>query len=165
MKFSIVVMGVSGCGKSTLGQLLADKLGLPFVEGDDLHPTSNIRKMEAGQPLDDNDRGVFLKNVGEAIAVHAETGVVVSCSALKRQYRDTLRSHCSSLQFVMADISHEILMSRLTARTDHFMPASLLKSQLAILERPERDEAAFFVDGLLPPAEQVRVLLDQITTT
>jgi len=162
MNLSIVVMGVSGCGKSTLGKLIAEELALPFVEGDDLHPVQNIRKMEAGHPLDDDDRVEFLRNVGEAIATHSETGVVVSCSALKRAYRDTLRSYNGSLRFVMAEISREVLMSRLAERKGHFMPASLLESQLAILERPDDNEAALFVDGLLPPVDQVSALVKQL---
>ncbi|WP_417466116.1 gluconokinase [Kordiimonas sp.] len=165
MTFSIIVMGVSGCGKSTLGRLIAEGLSLPFVEGDDLHPPANIQKMAEGQALNDDDRVEFLRNIGEALASHATSGVVVSCSALKRQYRDTLRSYCHAVSFVLADVSREVLMARLAARKGHFMPASLLESQLAILERPDEDERAFFVDGLLPPVEQAARILDQIRTT
>jgi gluconokinase len=152
-------MGVSGCGKSTLASALAIRLGWHFVEGDALHPAANLAKMAAGQPLDDNDRQPFLHNVGKAIARHEHVGVVVACSALKRSYRDLLRSYCGDLGFVLPLLSKAELCQRLQARSNHFMPASLLDSQLAPLELPQADEAALSFDGSADHANAVAEIL------
>lgn len=162
MKPVVVVMGVSGCGKSTLGRLLAEAVHVPFIEGDELHPEENIAKMASGLPLTDEDRVGFLQNVGEAISSRTETGIVASCSALKRAYRDQLRRHEGALVFVFAVIGEDALRARLRARQDHFMPADLLQSQLSILEVPEKDERAVFVDGLLPPEKQVELVMQRL---
>jgi carbohydrate kinase (thermoresistant glucokinase family) len=160
--YVINVMGVCGSGKSTTGETLAAMLGLPFVEGDDLHPESNVAKMASGQPLDDDDRVEFLQNVGSAMVRNAGEGVVVSCSALKKSYRDLLRTYHDSIVFVMIDVAEPVLRARLTARKGHFMSASMLDSQLAILEKPDADERAILVDGTLNPAAQARYILESL---
>ena len=138
----IVMMGVSGSGKSTVGVALAKRLGCAFEEGDDLHPPANIAKMSAGIALDDADRAPWLAAVGRWIAGCGDGWGVVSCSALKRSYRDTLRdAGLASLAFVLLDTDEATLRDRLLHRT-HFMPVSLLDSQLATLERPGADEQA-----------------------
>jgi gluconokinase len=141
----LVVMGVSGSGKSTVGAALAQRLRVPFVDADTLHPPANIAKMAAGQPLDDGDRYPWLEKVGQWLADHRE-GAVVSCSALKRRYRDQLRAHCPGVEFVHLRGSAELIGRRLAARTDHFMPVALLRSQLDTLEPLGPDEAGMTVD-------------------
>ncbi|KQW32341.1 gluconokinase [Rhizobium sp. Root274] len=136
---AIIVMGVSGCGKSSVGALLASRLGLPFVEGDILHPEANVDKMAAGTPLTDEDRWPWLTMIGETMAdaLAKGQGIVVSCSALKKIYRDHLRKATSGhLVFVYLEGSHALLSARMGARTGHFMPPALLESQLATLEVP-----------------------------
>lgn len=162
MPFSrpVVVMGVSGSGKTTVGAALADALGLPFVDGDELHPAANVAKMAAGIPLDDADRAPWLDAVG---AVLAAGPVVAACSALKRAYRDRLRAAAPALELVFLDGSRELLASRLVARPGHFMPASLLDSQLATLERPSPDERPVTVDIAAPVAEIVASLAERLT--
>ena len=162
MPFSrpVVVMGVSGSGKTTVGAALADALGLRFVDGDALHPAANVAKMAAGIPLDDADRAPWLDAVG---AVLADGPVVVACSALKRAYRDRLRAAAPGLQLVFLDGDRALLASRMTARPGHFMPASLLDSQLATLERPEPDEHALTADIARPAEEIVTGLAGRMT--
>ena len=152
---AIVVMGVSGCGKSTLGQALADVLGWRFVEGDALHPTGNVAKMAAGIPLDDADRQPFLENVADAIVAARKTGVVASCSALKRAYRDLIRARAGPVTFVLPLLDRPALAARMMHRPGHFMPPALLDSQLATLEKPGADEQAILIDGAAPVASQV----------
>lgn len=153
----IVVMGVSGCGKSSFGQALARALGLVFRDGDDLHPAENIAKMAAGQPLSDEDRAPWLARVGAYLA--GEGGQVVACSALKRAYRDTLRSHAPNVVFVHLHGARAVLEARMTTRPGHFMPARLLDSQLATLEPPTTDERAIRVDIALSPDAQLAEVL------
>lgn len=140
-------MGVSGSGKSTVGALLAERLGVAFVDGDDLHPPANVAKMAAGMPLDDADRWPWLDAVGARLA-HAP--VVVACSALRRVYRDRLRAAAPDARFVLLDGSRALLAERMRARTvsdpAHFMPPSLLDSQLATFERPGEDERVLVLD-------------------
>lgn len=138
MKYAIIVMGVSGCGKSTVGEALANKLNLPFIEGDKLHPQSNVDKMAEGKPLTDEDRWPWLTVIGEELRNgYAVDGIVISCSALKQSYRNHLRNAVDgNLRFVYLDGSVELLNERMGARTGHFMPLSLLKTQLATLEIP-----------------------------
>jgi gluconokinase len=152
---AVVIMGVSGCGKSTLGRALASKLAWRFIEGDTLHPKSNIAKMAAGLPLDDEDRRPFLEGVAHACAGDCELGVVVSCSALKRSYRDLIRSQAPDVAFLLPLVDRDQLLERLEKRLDHFMPASLLESQLAALELPGPDEQVIVVDGSAAPEEQI----------
>lgn len=145
----IVVMGVSGCGKSTVGAALASALGVEFVEGDAFHPPENVARMAAGTPLTDADRAGWLRTLAAHIAQAAPRGVVVSCSALKRSYRDVLREGSAALRFVWLDLPRAELEARMARRTGHYMPASLLDSQLATLEPPHADEAAIRIDGTL----------------
>ncbi|MCC8931336.1 gluconokinase [Rhizobium sp. 'Codium 1'] len=136
---AIIVMGVSGCGKSSVGEALASRLGLPFIEGDALHPASNVEKMAEGTPLTDEDRWPWLSVIGKrmADALSRGEGIVVSCSALKKIYRDHLRAATGGrLAFVYLEGSRDLLNQRMGARTGHFMPLGLLESQLATLEVP-----------------------------
>jgi gluconokinase len=145
----IVVMGVAGSGKTTLASRLAEKLGVPFVEGDSLHPAANVKKMASGIPLTDEDRWPWLAAIGERMEVERVTGhgVVVACSALKRAYRDCLREHVhGKIHFVLLDGSRELIGARMKKRKGHFMPPALLDSQFATLERPKADEHATVLD-------------------
>ena len=141
----LVVMGVAGSGKSTVGAALAQRLGVPFADADDLHPPANIAKMSAGEPLDDEDRRPWLETIGEWLAAHPEGGVV-SCSALKRTYRDQLRSHVADLELLHLEGSYEVIARRQASRPGHFMPASLLASQFATLEPLGADEHGVVID-------------------
>ncbi len=159
-------MGVSGCGKSTVGRELATALGLPFVEGDDLHPPRNVAKMRAGLPLTDEDRHDWLMTLSEVLAGAAARGhgVVVSCSALKRRYRDRLRTGAPGTRFVFLHGSRELLAERLAARQHAYMPASLLESQLQTLEPPGADEGAVELDIALAPAALVAAAVQRLET-
>jgi carbohydrate kinase (thermoresistant glucokinase family) len=143
----IIVMGVSGCGKSTVGAALAKALARVFVDGDDLHPQSNRDKMAAGTPLTDEDRLPWLDRVGETLA--SGDGAVIACSALKRSYRDRIRNWAPDTVFIHLTGSEELLAARHKARTNHFMPTSLLRSQLDTLEDLEPTEmgAEVSIDG------------------
>jgi len=151
----VVVMGVSGSGKSTVGKLLARQLKAEFLEGDDLHPPRNIERMASGIALTDNDRRDWLLEIAQQLADAraGRHGLVVSCSALKRGYRDMLRTAASQLAFVHIHASRELLEARMQARPGHFMPSSLLESQLQTLEPPGAGEQAITLDAALPPAE------------
>ncbi len=141
----VVVMGVSGSGKSTVGAALARRLRVPFADADDLHPRANIEKMTAGHPLDDEDRRAWLDEVGKWLAGHRNGGVM-SCSALKRRYRDHLRAHCPTAGFLYLSGSPEVIGARQAARKGHFMPTALLDSQFDALEPLESDERGVVVD-------------------
>ena len=156
----LVVMGVSGCGKSTIGRMLASALKLPYVEGDELHPPRNIALMAAGTPLTDDDRDAWLAAV--AARISDAGGIVISCSALKRRYRDRLRQASSQLRFIHLHGSPELLASRMTQRQGHYMPASLLQSQLHTLEVPGADEAALAADIAAAPQDIVASLCAQL---
>jgi carbohydrate kinase (thermoresistant glucokinase family) len=164
--FRVVVMGVSGCGKSTLGRLLAARLSVPFVEGDDLHSAANVAKMAAGQPLTDEDRGGWLSALSQRLrqAVSQEQGLVVACSALKKNYRDQLRQGAPEVLFVHLQGSPEVLNQRLQQRTGHYMPPTLLQSQLAILQPLQEDEAALTLDMQLPPEQQCHQVMQYLQT-
>lgn len=144
----VVVMGVSASGKSSVARALADALGCPFVEGDDLHPAANVAKMKAGHPLTDADRAPWLDAVGAAIARDGWT--VASCSALKRAYRDRLRRVAPRAAFLLLDAPEPVLATRIAGRRGHFMPPSLLASQLATLEPPAGGERALILDATQP---------------
>ncbi len=148
----VVVMGVSGSGKSTIGSLLAERLGVPFLDADDLHPQRNVATMAAGRPLTDDDRRPWLVAVGEAIAA-ADTGLVVACSALKRHYRETILEQAPLTRFVELDGSPQLLLDRLSARQGHFMPLGLLESQLDTLEPLATGEPGFRVGIEHKPGE------------
>jgi gluconokinase len=144
-----VIMGVSGSGKSLIGAQLARALDVEFVEGDDLHPSENVTRMAAGIPLTDDDRHGWLVAIAARLrdAKRAGTGLVVSCSGLKRRYRDLLRSvGTADVRFVYLAGSRAMLAERLANRRGHFMPPALLDSQLAILEEPSPDERAWVCD-------------------
>lgn len=137
----IVVMGVSGAGKSVVGAALAARLGATFVDADSLHPPANVEKMAAGIPLTDADRWPWLRLVGAQLAAPRQKGTVVACSALKRAYRDAIRATEPATRFILLNAEPVVLQKRLTQRPGHFMPASLLTSQLETLEPLETDEA------------------------
>ncbi|MBX5043698.1 gluconokinase [Rhizobium lentis] len=145
---AIVVMGVSGCGKSSVGEGIATRNGMSFVEGDQLHPAANVEKMAQGIPLTDDDRVPWLNRIGEEIraARKASRGLVISCSALKRNYRDRLRQAAAGyVAFVFLQGSRDLLLARMQARKGHFMPASLLDSQLQTLEPPTGESSVVTV--------------------
>jgi carbohydrate kinase (thermoresistant glucokinase family) len=149
----LVVMGVSGSGKSTVAALLAGQLGWDFLEGDDLHPEANVEKMASGTPLTDDDRWPWLDTVSSWIIEHAMADVpgIITCSALKRKYRDVLREQ--NVIFVHLVGTKQLLGARMSARLDHFMPTTLLDSQLDTLESLGADEQGLLVDASRSPAE------------
>lgn len=158
----IVVMGVSGSGKSTVGGLLAQRLDVPYAEADDFHPAANIAKMSAGHPLDDTDRAPWLDAIAAWIAERDGRGGVVSCSALRRRYRDRLRADAPDLFFLHLDGAPELIAARLAARMEHFMPSGLLRSQFDALEPLAADEAGAVVPidgGPRQTAERAREAL------
>jgi len=139
---AIVVMGVSGAGKSTIGQLLSERLGRTMIEGDSLHPPGNVEKMSRGTPLTDEDRLPWLKAIAARVdeARQAQRPVIVTCSALKRAYREILADGHDDIGFVYLQGSKDLIAGRLKARTNHFMPPGLLDSQFAALQEPGADE-------------------------
>lgn len=151
----VVMMGVSGAGKSTLALALAQRLGWDFEEGDELHPAANVAKMAAGRPLSDADRRPWLEQVARWIDAEIAAGRrgVITCSALKRAYRDVLRR--PEVLFVYLAVPRAELERRMATRAGHFMPAALLDSQLAALEPPGEDESALRVDAGTDPARAV----------
>jgi gluconokinase len=158
-----VVMGVSGSGKSLIGDRFARALGLEFVEGDAYHSPKNVARMSAGTPLTDEDRQAWLAAIEARLdaARRGGLGLVVSCSALKRSYRDVLRSGSADVQFVYLEGDRSLLEERLAARRGHFMPSSLLDSQFAILEPPSADEDAWVCDISQPPEVIVARLVER----
>lgn len=141
----IVVMGVSGSGKSTVGAALAQRLRVPVADADAFHPSANIAKMAAGEPLNDDDRYPWLEAVGAWLADHRNGGVM-SCSALKRKYRDQLRARCPEIEFLHLSGSPELIGRRQSGRHGHFMPLALLQSQFDTLEPLGSDEAGVAID-------------------
>jgi gluconokinase len=140
MSLRIIIMGVSGCGKSSVGEGLAARLGIPYRDGDDLHPSANVAKMRAGVPLTDDDRWPWLDRVAKVLATEAP--VIVGCSALRRVYRDWLRRGAGGpVSFLHLTGSKDLIAARMAARTGHYMPPSLLDSQFAALEPPGPEEA------------------------
>ncbi len=137
IKDVFIVMGVSGTGKSTIGQLLSQKLGVPFFDGDDFHPQANIDKMASGKPLNDDDRFGWLIALNELAKKHKGNGAIIACSALKVSYRDILRNGMEdSLQFIYLEGTFDLIKSRMEQRDTHFMPTKLLESQFETLEPP-----------------------------
>ena len=158
----IVLMGVSGCGKTTVGEDLAAHLGWEYQEGDALHPQKNILKMADGMPLNDEDRKPWIARVTDWINSHCLAGRdgVISCSALKKSYRQTITGKKNDVYLVYLCGTRELLSRRLSQRRDHFMPADLLKSQLDLLEEPSADEHAIVVTIDRTPNDLVMAICD-----
>jgi len=159
--FAVVVMGVSGSGKTTVAERLAEKLGWLFVEGDGLHPPANVEKMRQGIPLTDADRAPWLDRIGEELnrwAAEGQSGVL-TCSALKRAYRNRIRSARPDVRFVYLRGSEALIKSRVAARHHEYMPASLLNSQFEALEEPSPDEGIVTVDAGGSPDSEVAAVI------
>ena len=156
----VIVMGVAGSGKSTIGQLLADRLGWPFYDGDDFHPAANVEKMRAGIPLSDEDRSGWLSALADLITeqLRQDQSAVIACSALKQQYRARL-SVDDQVRFVYLRGSYDLIAARLRARTGHYMPPDLLASQFAALEEPQD---AGSIDIHQPPNQIVAEIVGRI---
>jgi len=161
----LVIMGVSGSGKSTVAGILAGQLGWDLEEGDDLHPPENVAKMAAGHPLDDDDRAPWLDTISSWIIEHTMAGVpgIITCSALKRRYRDVLREH--NVIFVHLTGSKDLIGRRLATRLDHYMPPALLDSQVATLEPPGDDERAITIDAGRAPAQEAAEIVRRLGLT
>jgi gluconokinase len=161
---SIIVMGVSASGKTTVGQALANALNAKFIDGDDLHPKANIVKMASGMPLNDDDREPWLERINDAvfsIKHKQETGVIV-CSALKKNYRDRIRTGNDNLCFVFLDGSEKVIAERIQQREGHFMKAGMIKSQFDALERPDNESDVITLTISASVAELVQQALKQI---
>ena len=161
-----VVMGVSGSGKTVIGTALARALGVEFVEGDDYHPADNVNRMAAGIPLTDDDRALWLRALAARLreAKDAGTGLVMSCSALKRSYRDVLRAQAPEATFVFLKGRRDLIAERIAGRHGHFMPPSLLESQFAALEAPSPDEHAWVCDISKSPEDLVAALVARVSS-
>ena len=160
----VVVMGVSGSGKTTVAALLAAALGCQFQEGDDLHPAANVEKMHGGTPLTDADRLPWLRKIAEEIdgwRARGESGVL-TCSALKRSYRDIIIGDRQDVTLVYLKGSHDLIHRRMAARHEHFMPVALLDSQFATLQEPTPDEHPIVVDVGGRPAEIAAEIVHQL---
>ena len=158
----LVIMGVSGSGKSTVAGLVAGRLGWDLAEGDDLHPPANVAKMQAGEPLTDDDRWPWLESIAEWIRAHTAAGTpgVVTCSALKKRYRDVLRGE--GVVFVFLEGSKDRISDRLASRHGHFMPPALLASQFDALEAPTEDENFITLCVSATPAEEAQEVIDRL---
>ena len=159
----LVVMGITGAGKSSIAGILAGQLGWDLAEGDDLHPASNVAKMSAGTPLTDEDRWPWLERVAAWIQNHTATGMpgIITCSALKRSYRDRLSGN--NVVFAHLTASKDVIGERLAARMDHLMPASLLDSQITALEPPEADENAVSIQVGRAPSEVAAEIIRRLS--
>lgn len=158
-----IVMGVSGCGKSAIGAGFAQAIGATFIDGDDLHPASNVAKMAAGTPLNDDDRAPWLVDVGGTFLMH-DGDTVIGCSALKRSYRDIIRKAAGGpVTFLHLHGEKAVIAARMNARQSHFMPPALLDSQFATLEMPSPDETTVTVDIDQTPAAIIAVLVMKAT--
>jgi gluconokinase len=152
MTLRIVIMGVAGCGKSSVGEALSARLGIPYRDGDDLHPAANVEKMRAGTPLTDADRWPWLETV--AATLNHDAPMIIGCSALKRAYRDKIRAGAGgAVTFVHLAGSRDLIAARMAQRSGHYMPLSLLDSQFAALEPPGPDEGITIDIG--PPVSAV----------
>jgi carbohydrate kinase (thermoresistant glucokinase family) len=157
----LVLMGVSGCGKTTVAEIIVQRLRWPFEEGDALHPPENVAKMHAGHPLDDADRAPWLARVADWVDTRLDAGEsgVITCSALKRKYRELIDRRGREIEFVYLHGSRELIASRLAGRQGHFMPSSLLDTQFATLEEPGPDEPAIRVEiGDAPEAIAAEII-------
>ena len=157
----LVLMGVSGSGKTTVAQIIAERLRWPFEEGDALHPPANVAKMAAGHPLTDDDRAPWLAKVADWVDARLDAGEsgVITCSALKRKYRELIDRRGERVEFVYLHGSRELIATRLATRQGHFMPSSLLDSQFATLEEPAADEPVIRVEiGAAPESVAADVL-------
>ena len=154
----VVVMGISGVGKSAVGHAVAELVGIEYADGDDFHPPANIAKMSEGTPLTDEDRWPWLEDIGRWLADHDETGGIISCSALRRAYRDVLTRHAPRTIFLHLVGDHDLIRERMEHR-EHFMPASLLQSQEDTLEQLAADENGGVFDITLPPDDIARAFL------
>lgn len=162
---SVVMMGVAGCGKSSAGQALAQGLGLPLIEGDEYHSSGNLDKMRRGLPLTDADRAQWLAALAQALTKHP-AGAVLTCSALKRAYRDRLRDGAPGLRFVFLDIDPQTAHLRVTARAgEHLFPPSLVESQFATLESPVGEPGVLRVDATLPLAGLSHLVIQWLSGT
>ena len=159
----VVVMGVSGCGKSTIGSALAERLDVPFLEGDSLHPPRNIELMRSGVALTDDDRRDWLDAIAARLqAIPHDASLVISCSALKRNYRDRLRQACPDLLFVHLHGTRNTIAKRMALRNHLYMPTTLLTSQLDTLEVPQADESALTLDIETPAPSLVRCIIQHL---
>ena len=166
-KGAAIVMGVTSCGKTSVGEGLAKELNCVFIEGDKLHPVANIAKMSAGRPLDDADRWPWLEIIGRAMKSERDMGrgVIASCSSLKKAYRKKLADAAGMpITFIFLHGSRELLAARMADRKGHFMPTSLLDSQLATIEVPGPEENALHLDVILPVDELVIRSKDYLTS-
>jgi carbohydrate kinase (thermoresistant glucokinase family) len=163
----IVIMGVSGAGKTTVGRLLAERLGFVFLEGDQFHPQANVAKMRRGEPLDDADRWPWLDRLAAELrrARNERHGLVLTCSALKRAYRERLRAGAPELRFVWLDGNRRVIQARLDSRKGHFMPPALLESQFTALEEPGPEESVLRVSIERAPAEIVAEIMRAISVS
>jgi carbohydrate kinase (thermoresistant glucokinase family) len=163
----IVIMGVSGAGKTTVGCLLAERLGFAFLEGDRFHPQANVAKMQRGEPLDDADRWPWLDRLAAELrrARNEGHGLVLTCSALKRTYRERLRAGAPELRFVWLDGDRSVIRARLGIRKGHFMPPALLESQFTALEEPGPEESVLRVSIDREPAEIVAEIMRAISVS
>ncbi|MCA4132310.1 gluconokinase [Arthrobacter sp. M4] len=159
----LVIMGVSGSGKSTVAGVLAGRLGWELAEGDDLHPESNVAKMQSGQPLTDDDRWPWLERVADWIREHTASGTpgIITCSALKKRYRDVLRGE--GVVFVFLQGSKEHISGRLASRHGHFMPPALLESQFEALEEPTEDENFISLSVAASPSEEAQEVIERLS--
>jgi gluconokinase len=160
----LVVMGVTSVGKSTVGRILAERLGAVFAEGDDYHPPANVAKMHSGTPLDDDDRRPWLEAIARDLERWRAEGrsAVVTCSALKRSYREILRGAGPNVRFVHLTGEAPLIARRMAGRSGHFMPPSLLPSQLATLESPDPAEGAISIDVIASPAEIAAAIMERL---
>jgi len=154
----IIIMGIQGSGKSTIGELLAQRLGVPFIDGDSLHSTANKKRMASGHALSDAQRLPWLHDVGRRLELSDGSGVVVACSALKRSYRDLLREHAPTMLTIFARGEIGLIRARVAARRHDYMPSSLLSTQLADLEERQADEPGLNVDIAKTPEEIVELI-------
>lgn len=159
----VVVMGVSGSGKTTVGELLARELGVDYADADDFHNPANVAKMSAGIPLTDDDRWPWLDAIGRWLSEHETAGAVVTCSALKRRYRDALRTHAGDVWLLHCVGTFELITERIAHRSHHFMPASLLRSQFEALEPPGTDERAISENVSRQPRDIVADFLAEVS--